>query len=135
MPHMVMDHANDPRTEILENLGDISDFELLHNNVLVAVYIRPTKTKSGIFLTDKTLDEDRWQSKCGLVVATGPDAFKDETGQWNWGVINNHDWVVFRPSDGWNCTLKGNNGKEAVLCRVIQDTSIKAVVTQPDMVW
>ena len=138
MPHMLMDHAVDPKQEILDRLGDISDFDVHHNNVLVAVYKRPEKTKGGIILTDKYRDEDDYQSKVGLIVKAGPNAFYDPNGSWDWGAIAVGEWVVFRPSDGWNITVSGEGGaigKDAVLCRLIQDTSIRATVQSPDMVW
>jgi co-chaperonin GroES (HSP10) len=130
MPYAPMMHEVDPKNKILEEIGDISKFEVFNNQILVAVYIRPQKTKSGIYLSDKTTDEDRFQSKVGLIVARGPDAFKDETGEWFNGVtIGNHDWVVFRPSDGWNVTVNG------VLCRMMQDVQVRARVSHPDVAY
>jgi len=130
MPYAPMMHEVDPKQKILEEIGDVSKFEVFNNQILVAVYIRPQKTKSGIYLSDKTTDEDRYQSKIGLVIAKGPDAFKDEAGEWFKGVdINVHDWVVFRPSDGWNVTVNG------VLCRMMQDVQVRARVTHPDVAY
>jgi co-chaperonin GroES (HSP10) len=111
-------------------MGDISSVEVFNNQVLVAVYIRPQKTKSGIILTSQTTDEDRYQSKVGLVVKMGPQAFQDNSGQWFSGLeIKEGDWIVFRPSDGWSITV--NN----VLCRMIDDVNIKGRIDQPDRVW
>jgi hypothetical protein len=47
MPAMLMDHAVDPREELRAKIGDISDITIAANNVLIAVYKRPEKTKSG----------------------------------------------------------------------------------------
>jgi co-chaperonin GroES (HSP10) len=103
---------------------------LFNNQILVAVYIRPQKTKSGIYLTDKTTDEDRHQSKVGLIMKMGPSAFEDNSEGWFKGEeFNLKDWVVFRPADGWNVTVHG------VLCRVLNDTQIKARVKNPDEIW
>ena len=82
MPHMVMTHDEDPKDAILAALGDIEKFKVFHNEVVVAVYLRPEKTKSGIFLPDSHRDEDRHQSKVGLVVKMGPEAFDDPNGNW-----------------------------------------------------
>lgn len=129
MPHMLMDHDGDPKLPILDALGDLSDFELFHNQVLLAVYLRPTKTKSGLILTDSHVDEDRYQSKVGLLVKKGPQAFIED-GNWFSGVeFKDNDWLVFRPSDGWAITVNG------VLCRVFDDISIKGRVPHPDAVW
>jgi co-chaperonin GroES (HSP10) len=130
MPYMQMDHETDPALSLKKDLGDISDVEVFNNQILVAVYIRPQKTRSGIILTDKTTDEDRYQSKVGLVIKTGPQAFLDKSGEWFKGVtINEDDWIVFRPSDGWSIVV--NN----VLCRMIDDVNIKGRISHPDQVW
>lgn len=130
MPFMRMEHEADPAEALKKELGDTSSVEVFNNQILVAVYIRPQKTKSGIILTSQTTDEDRFQSKVGLVIKKGPQAFKDSSGEWFDDVeINEGDWIVFRPSDGWGITV--NN----VLCRMIDDVNIKARVDQPDRVW
>jgi co-chaperonin GroES (HSP10) len=125
-----MEHEVEPAKALWDSVGDVSKVEVFNNQLLVAVYIRPQKTKSGIYLTDKTTDEDRYQSKVGLVLKKGPMAFDDNTGQWFKDVeIEVGDWIVFRPSDGWSITV--NN----VLCRMIDDTNIKGRVDNPDRVW
>lgn len=129
MPHMPMQHDVDPKVKILTEIGDLSQVEIFHGQVLLAVYLRPTKTKSGLILTDDHVDEDRYQSKVGLLVKSGPQAFIDD-GKWFSGVeISQHDWLVFRPSDGWSITV--NN----VLCRIFEDVSIKGRVSDPDQVY
>jgi len=130
MPYMVMDHEVDPKTAILEEIGDISNLEVFNNQIVVAVYIRPQKTKSGIILTDKTTDEDRFQSKVGLILKQGPTAFDDPSGVWFSEMdVSEGDWVVFRPNDGWSITV--NN----VLCRMIEDVNVKGRIDHPDRVW
>lgn len=130
MANMVMDHEVDPKEKILKELGDLSKIELFNNQVLCAVYIRPQKTKSGIYLSDKTVDEDRFQGKVGLLVGMGPSAFQDDSGQWFENIaFNLHDWLVFRPSDGWNITING------VLCRILSDTQVKMRIPAPDVAW
>jgi hypothetical protein len=66
-------------------IGDISTLTLAANNVLVAVYKRPEKTKSGIILTDQNRDEDNYQSKVGLVLKVGPTAFAYDPTDDQWG--------------------------------------------------
>lgn len=130
MPAMVMEHQVDPRDAKLAEIGDVSNFEVFNNQVLCAVYLRPQKTRSGIYLTDNTTDEDRHQSKVGLVIKMGPDAFKDAEGKWFRDLtIETNDWLVFRPSDGWSITVNG------VLCRMIDDADIRGRVQHPDGVW
>ena len=129
MAFAAMSHETDPRTTITDALGDVDGIELFSNQVLVAVYIRPEKTKSGIYLTSQTLGEDRFQGKVGMIVKTGPDAFMSE-GAWNFPTdIAAGDWIVMRPADGWSITVNG------VLCRILSDTSVKGRISNPDQVW
>ena len=130
MPYMLMEHEDDPAKKLRDASGDISKIEVFNNQLLVAVYVRPPKTKSGIYLTDKTTDEDQYQSKVGLVLKKGPMAFDDQSGEWFKGIaIEEGDWIVFRPSDGWSITVNGQ------LCRMIDDVNIKGRIDNPDRVW
>lgn len=130
MPFMLMEHEVDPAQKILEEVGDLSKIELFNNQILVGVYIRPQKTKSGLYLSDKTTDEDRFQSKVGLLLKQGPRAFEHNDEGWFDGeTFNLNDWLVFRPSDGWSITVHG------VLCRILIDTQVKMRVPNPDEVW
>ena len=130
MPYMVMNHDVDPREAINAEIGDISNVEIFNNQVLCAIYIRPEKTKSGLYLTDQNRDEDKIQGKVGLIVKMGSEAFVDGNDQWfNDVIFNVNDWVVFRPSDGWSVTVNG------VLCRIIDDINIRGRIQQPDQVW
>lgn len=130
MPPMMMDHEVDPKKKLIADIGDLSSIELFNNQILVATYIRPQKTKSGIYLTDKTTEEDKFQSKVGLLVKTGPSAFEENDEGWFQNEeFNLHDWLVFRPSDGWSITIHG------VLCRILSDTQVKGRVQNPDEVW
>jgi co-chaperonin GroES (HSP10) len=130
MSLVAMLHEKDPKNVLLEQVGSINDIELLNTQVLVAVYIRPEKTKGGIIWTDKTRDEDRYQSKVGLILKKGPSAFVEENGKWfNRLDFKEQDWIVFRPSDGWSVTING------VLCRMLEDTSVKARISHPDTIF
>ena len=130
MPHMVMEHAVDPAKALWDALGDLSGVEVLHNQALVAVYMRPQKTASGIYLTDQTRNEDIYQSKVGLLIKTGNTAFVPGEGWWeNVETFVLGDWLVFRPSESWSITVNG------VVCRVIDDINVRGRVKHPDTVW
>lgn len=130
MPFMTMEHEVDPAEKLRKEVGDISGFDIYNNQVLVATYMRPQKTKSGIYLPDSTTAEDQFQSKVGLILKTGPDAFVDEDNKWFRDVnVSVGDWIVFRPSDGWNITV--NN----IACRILDDTAVRGKVDKPDRVW
>ena len=130
MPHMPMLHEKDPADELIAALGDISQIELFHGQVLLAVYLRPTKTKSGLILTDDHVSDDKYQSKVGLLIKKGPEAFNDDSGQWFSGLnISEREWLFYRPSDGWGITVNG------VLCRMFEDISIKGRIPHPDAIY
>ena len=130
MPHMNMTHDNDPRAELLKAVGDLSEIEIFNNHVLVATYIRPDKTKSGIILTDNTRKEDEYQGKAALILKKGPMAFKDEDGQWfQDATFSEGDWIVLRPSDGWSVSVNGHP------CRILSDSAVRARISRPDLVW
>ena len=130
MPPAVMLHEKEPRDVLKEAVGDIENVEIFRNQVLVAIYIPPEKTRGGILMPGSTRDENKFQGKIGLVLKNGPLAFVDPEGKWFAGVkIEIDDWVVFRPSDGWALTVNGH------VCRVIDDTDIRGRVDHPDKVW
>ena len=130
MPPMKMAHATDPKTELLNEVGDIKEVEIFNNQILCAIYIRPQKTASGIILTEKYVDEDKYQGKVGLVLKMGPEAFVDDSGKWFKNMkIKVGDWVVFRPSDGWSVSINGKS------CRILDDVAIRGRVKSPDIVW
>ena len=132
---MLMVHEEDPKARTLDEVGDISGIKLFSNQVLVAIYKRPSKTKGGIILTDKTRDEDIYQGKVGLILSKGPDAFDDPTGKWSWDDVGVGSWVLFRPSDSWAIGLIGEGRNEKYDCRILSDTSVRGIVPHPDMVW
>lgn len=126
----VMDHALDPKKELISVLGDTSNVEIFNNQILVAIYIRPEKTVGGIILTNTIRDEDKWQGKVGLVIKKGPSAFVDDSKNWFNGItLDVNDWVIFRPSDGWGLTING------IMCRLLEDTVIRGRVSHPDQVF
>jgi len=137
MPSALMEHAEDPKLEILNKVGELEGVEVFGSDVLVALYIRPQKTKSGIILADSTRDEDRWQGKAGLILKLGPTAYTDDEGH-KFRDISVGDWVVFRPSDGWPVTLNSSANiasKDAVACRVVNDIHIRMRVSSPDAIY
>lgn len=131
MPHMLMKHEEDPRNLLIEAVGDVSEIDLFHNQVLLAIYERPQKTMTGIYLPDQHRDEDRYQGKVCMIVKIGANAFNDPEGKWFDGSENFQvgDWVVIRPADGWACSI---NKK---LCRIVDDINIRMRIPSPDVVY
>jgi hypothetical protein len=133
----------DPKQELWDKLGDLSEVEVFNNQVLVAVYIRPTTTTLGgkaFYLTDKAVDEDRYQSKVAMIIKKGPQAFKDANGVWFAGTeFNLGDLIVYRASDGLAMELRNPAAKSVeegkVLCRLLEDTSVRMRVGSVSRVW
>lgn len=136
-----VDH--DPKREILDKLGDLSNVEIAQNEVLLAIYMRPEKTPGGIILTDNNRKEDRYQGKVGLVVKIGSACrFEryDDVSNVTYGLdIKLHDWVVVRTSDSWtldvNTDPKALKYDEFVPCRLVYDDQIRLRVSNPQMIW
>ena len=138
MPSIAMSHDVDPREDLLRRAGDLESVEIFGNDILVAIYKRPEKTKSGIILVDDTRGEDVHQGKVGLILKMGPVAYIDKDGA-RFRDIKEGDWIVFRPSDGWRVTLntlQGNYSKEDIVdCRIVSDASVRMRVTDPDSIY
>lgn len=124
----------DPKMEILEKVGDVSGYEIAHNELLLAIYMRPEKTAGGIVLPQQNLREDLFQAKAHLVLKIGPGCtFKNLK-------IGVHDWVVVRPSDAWSLDLNMNpdmamDVQKFSPCRMVYDDQIRAKISDPRMVW
>jgi co-chaperonin GroES (HSP10) len=138
VPSVAIQHTEDPREVIWNKVGDLAGVEVFNNDVMVAIYERPNKTKSGIILTDRTVGEDLYQGKVGLILKMGPKAFTDpdfeESEKCSVG-----DWIFFRPSDGWAATL---NTMQSVIAkdnivnlRIVRDASIRGRVRDPDLIY
>lgn len=123
MPNAAMKHDKNPRQVILDEIGDISNYEIAPNQILVATYQRPEKTRGGIILTARVLDEDIHQCKAGLVLALGRI-----TLEWSF-VPDIHDWVVIRPSDAWALEVNFKH------CRQVFPDQIRARIDDPGSVW
>jgi co-chaperonin GroES (HSP10) len=137
MPAALMSHDNDPKQALLDRVGDLSGIEVFGSDVVVAVYMRPERTRAGIILTDNMRSEDAFQGKVGLIVKMGPTAYCDETGN-KFRDINVGDWAVFRASDGFPVTLTASNSvstKDAIICRIINDINIRMTVSSPDAIF
>lgn len=132
MPLMLMDEVvDDAKKRILDRFKGFAGVEIFANRVLVAVYQRSDKTKSGLYIPDQTKGEDKYQGKVGLVVQMGPQAFVDDEKVQFPVKIGVGDWVIFKPANGWPLVLDDKDGH----CRVLEDTDIEGVVQTPDAVW
>lgn len=124
-------HATDPKDDIWAEVRPYLDgIRVLGARILVGVYVRPEKTKSGLLLTARTLDEDRYQGKCGLLLAKGSLAFQDDATH-RFGAVTPQvgDWVVFRVGDTFPFELGERR------CRCVEDVDVQMIIDRPDSVW
>lgn len=129
MPATAYLHEADPKQTLLEKVGDVSGARVFHNQVLMAVYIAPEKTKGGIIRPQTNVDEDKYQGKLGLIIKLGPKALVSDA-KWEWPEdLGLHSWVFFKISDTFAVTINGQ------ACRMIDDVDIKGDIDQPDIIW
>lgn len=123
----IMDSA---KQEIFTAIGDLSKLDRLFSaRVLVATYLGAGKTKGGIILTQNEQQEGVYQGSVGLVLKIGPTAFKDDdVSKFHGQSVSVGEWVVFRPGDSKRVQLNGVN------CRIVEDTQIDMVVSDPTCV-
>lgn len=123
--------AEDPKKALRDTLKSaVSQIDILHGKVLVALYIAPEKTKGGLYRTNNDIKEDVWQGMVGLVMKKGPIAFVDDDHN-KFGDVklkDGEDWVAFTPGDGRRIQING------VDCRIIEDTQIMMRVADPELV-
>jgi co-chaperonin GroES (HSP10) len=132
LPVLEMVHDVDPVEETINRIGDLSYFIVPFNKILVGIYMRPEKTKSGLILTDQYREEDRFQGKAGLILKRGPMAFiDDDRVKFNGLDPQVGDWVVFRPSDGMKLNIRHKEG----YCILLTDTQVQLVIPTPDLVF
>lgn len=120
--------AKDIKAELIAATAKaIKKIRIPRNRVLVASYVASVITPGGIYKPQKTLDEDRYQGKCGLVLAMGPAAFKFEEDPHGKLAPKIGQWVLYRPADSWEVGVG-----EGAPCRVIYDDQIVMYDVNPE---
>jgi hypothetical protein len=76
--------AEDQKAAVWDAVGDSLDhIKLTGSKFVMAVYISRETSRGGIIKPDQTLKEDIFQSKVGLILKAGPDAFRFK-GAYSW---------------------------------------------------
>ena len=128
--------VHDPKQALHSHLGDISGLEVLYNNILVATYIEPEKTVGGVYLPDRSLQEARFQGKVSLVIKLGPTAFKyDGSFPYEGPKIEIGDWIICRPSDGFEMFSADQTRQSGTSCRIFEDRFVLGRVSDPAAIW
>ena len=104
--------------------------------VLIAPFNPPKKSKGGILLNQKTLEEDAIQTNVGYVLRTGPLAYAAKerypTGPW----CEEKQWVIFARYAGSRFRL--NDEKRAAFgseVRILNDDEILGTILDPDDIY
>ena len=104
--------------------------------VLIAPFNPPKKSKGGILLNQKTLEEDAIQTNVGYVLRVGPLAYADKerypTGPW----CEEKQWVIFARYAGSRFRL--NDEKRAAFgseVRILNDDEILGTILDPDDIY
>ena len=104
--------------------------------VLIAPFNPPKKSKGGILLNQKTLEEDVIHTNVGYVLRMGPLAYADKerypTGPW----CEEKQWVIFARYAGSRFRL--NDEKRAAFgseVRILNDDEILGTILDPDDIY
>lgn len=124
-----LSEAKDTRKALLGEVGDLSGVDIFSAKVLVAIYIGPSKMKSGLYRPPSQLKEDVYQGAVGLVLKKGPMAFKDDgETKFHGQDVAVGDWVTFVPGEGKRIQIS------EVDCRMLDDTSILMRIKDPTII-
>lgn len=137
--------AKEAADEIRMAIGDLAGFEIFGSQVLVAPYVRPTKTAGGIIVTPKSVEEDIWQGKVALVLKVGPNAFddtnKDQLRSFGGRFPEAGDWVFHRIQDAFQFSYEGpgavkpeGRAAKGWQCRLIYANDIYGRIPRPQSV-
>jgi len=109
---------------------DQKDPEVLPSLPGYHVLIRPVtireKTKGGILLTDKTMEDSQLTASVAMVLAVGEDAYADKEKFPNGPWCKQGDWVVFGRYAGSRIRIDGGE------VRLLNDDEILGTVDSPE---
>ena len=97
--------------------------------MLVLPFKMKEKTKGGILITDDVVERAQVASTCGLVLALGPDCYKDKErypdGPW----CKKGSWVIFARYAGSRMKIDGGE------VRLLNDDEVLATVENPEDIF
>ena len=94
--------------------------------LLVLPFKMKEKTKGGLVLAETTLEKQQVASQCGLVLAMGPDCYKDKERYPDgpWCKVN--EWVMFARYAGSRIKIDGGE------IRLLNDDEVLATIDSPE---
>ena len=94
--------------------------------LLVLPFKMKEKTKGGVILAENTLERQQVASQVGLVMAMGPQCYKDKErypeGPW----CKEKDWVMFARYAGSRIKIEGGE------MRLLNDDEVLATIDSPE---
>ena len=94
--------------------------------LLVLPFKMKEKTKGGLVLSETTLEKQQVASQVGLVMAMGPDCYKDKErypdGPW----CKVKDWIMFARYAGSRIKIDGGE------MRLLNDDEVLATIDSPE---
>ena len=94
--------------------------------LLVLPFKMKDKTKGGVILAENTLERQQVASQVGLVMAMGPQCYKDKErypeGPW----CKEKDWVMFARYAGSRIKIEGGE------MRLLNDDEVLATIDSPE---
>jgi co-chaperonin GroES (HSP10) len=94
--------------------------------IVVLPYRGVGKTKGGVLLTDKAVEEQQIASVCALVLKVGPDAYADTEKFPNGPWCKEGDWVIIARYAG--SRIKIEEGE----LRILNDDEVLGTVESPE---
>lgn len=105
------------------------------HKILLAVFDPPEQTRGGIIKPDDLRSRERYASQAGLVLALGPDAYKDEkrfpNGQW----CRESQWVVFAKYTGGRLNVTKKDSRDTISLLFLDDDQILGTVPHPGILF
>tara|TARA_Y100000593_G_scaffold61831_1_gene114553 strand:+ start:37 stop:432 length:396 start_codon:yes stop_codon:yes gene_type:complete len=96
--------------------------------ILVLPHRGQGKTKGGVLLSDKTVEETQIATNVGLVLAIGPDAYNDKERFSNGPWCKEKDWVIFARYAGSRLNIEGGE------LRILNDDEILGTIDDPESI-
>ena len=96
--------------------------------ILVLPHRGQGKTKGGVILSDKTVEEAQVATNVGLVLAIGPDAYNDKERFPNGPWCKEKDWVIFARYAGSRLNIEGGE------LRILNDDEILGTTNDPESI-
>ena len=101
--------------------------------ILIAPFKPAQKSKGGILLSQKTLEEDVGQTQVGYVLKMGPSAYADKQRYPDGAWCKEREWVIFARYAGSRFRLNGEKkaafGSEV---RILNDDEILGTILDPN---